>query len=73
MGRVWLLAALLYGYGDPGFDGHRPELFDRQLQYFHRVVDGTANDIRRALVSFDDWAQSVRTIERGLRRLNDLL
>ena len=33
MGRIFLLAALLYGYGDAGFDGHRPESLDRPLRH----------------------------------------
>jgi hypothetical protein len=71
MGRIWLLAALLYGYGDPGFDGHRPAVLDRPLRNFHRAVDTTAGDARRALVAFDDKAQSVRKLLGGMRRLND--
>lgn len=72
MGRVWLLAALLYGYGDPGFDGHRPEALDRPLRNFHRAVDTTASDTRRALIALDDKAHAVRALLNGLHRLNDV-
>ena len=71
MGRVWLLAALVYGYGHPGFDGHRPSALDRPLKGFHRAVDITATDVRRTLVAVDDKAQSVRGLLDGLRHLND--
>jgi hypothetical protein len=72
MGRIWLLAAVLYGYGDPGFDGHRPEALDRPLRNFHRAVDTTARDTRHALVTLDDKAQSFRVLVNGLQRLNNV-
>jgi hypothetical protein len=71
VGRIWLLAALLYGYGHPGFDGYRPAALDRPLRNFHHAVDTTAIDTRRALVALDDNARSVRNLLNGLRRLND--
>jgi hypothetical protein len=71
MGRVWLLAVLVYGYGHPGFDGHRPDALDRPLKGFHRAIDITASDARRALVAFDDKARSIPVLVGGLRRLND--
>jgi len=70
VGRIWLLAALIYGYGHPGFDGHRPAALDRPLQNFHRAVDKTASDARHALVALDDRAQSMRSLLAGLRRLD---
>jgi hypothetical protein len=72
MGRIWLLAALIYGYGHPGFDGHRPAALDRPLRNFHRAVDTTATDARRVLVTLDNKAQSVRALLGGLGRLNDV-
>jgi hypothetical protein len=72
MGRIWLLAALLYGYGHPGFDGHRPAALDRPLQNFHRAVDKTASDARRALLALEDRAQSIRSLLASLRQLNDV-
>jgi len=71
MGRVWLLAMLVYGYGDPGFDGHRPASLDRPLKGFHRAVDTAATDVRRYLVAVDDKAQYVYGLIRELRQLND--
>ena len=47
MGRIFLLAALLYGYGDPGFDGHRPAPLDRPLRNLHRAVDTAATGAQR--------------------------
>jgi hypothetical protein len=72
MGRVWLLAVLVYGYGHPGFDGHRPDALDRPLKGFHRAIDTTASDVRRALVAIDDKARSIPVLVGGLRRLNDV-
>jgi hypothetical protein len=72
MGRIWLLAVLIYGYGHPGFDGHRPAALDRPLREFHRAVDRAATDTRRALLTLDDKAQSVRALLTGLSRLNDV-
>jgi hypothetical protein len=46
-------------------------VLDRPLRNFHRAVDTTAGDARRALVAFDDKAQSVRKLLGGMRRLND--
>lgn len=71
MGRVWLMAALLYGYGHPGFDGHRPAALDLPLQSFHRAVDTAAGDLRRTVVALDDKAQSVRSLLGGLHQLDD--
>ena len=56
MGRILALALLLYGYGDPGFDGHRPDALDRPLREFHRAVDVTAGQAQRALVAADNGA-----------------
>ena len=54
MGRVLILAGLLYGYGDAGLDGHRPASLDRPLRNFHRAVDITASNAQRTLIAFDD-------------------
>ncbi|MEA2912462.1 MAG: hypothetical protein QOJ15_4543, partial [Bradyrhizobium sp.] len=50
MGRILLLTALLYGYGDSGFDGHRPASFDRPLRNLNRAVNTIASDAQRILV-----------------------
>ena len=76
MGRIFLLAALVYGYGDSGFDGHRPASFDRPLRNFHRAVDVIARDAQRILVAIDDKANVVATLPMlgdKLRRLGDAL
>ena len=72
MGRIWLLAALLYGYGHPDFDGHRPAAIDLPLQNFHQGVDASARDGSRALLALADKAQSMRSLLAGLRQLNDV-
>ena len=73
MGRVWLMAVLVYGYGHPGFDGHRPASLDRPVKGFHRAVDTAATDVRRALLAVDDKAQSIYGLIRELHQLNDAL
>jgi hypothetical protein len=72
MGRIWLLAALLYGYGHPGFDGHRPAALDRPLQNLHRAVDRTASNARLALLALEDKVQPIRSLLASLRQLNEV-
>ena len=73
MGRILLLTALLYGYGDPGFDGHRPASLDRPLRQLHRAVDTAATDARRILVALDINVRELPTLTARLRRLSDVL
>ena len=76
MGRILLLAALFYGYGDPGFDGHRPASFDRPLRNFHRAVGTIARDAQRILVTIDSNAHVIATLPilgDKLRRIGDAL
>ena len=76
MGRILLLAALVYGYGDAGFDGHRPESFDRPLRDFHRTVNTAASDVQRILVTIDNKANVIATLPKlgdQLRRIRDAL
>ena len=68
MGRILLLAALLYGYGHSAFDGHRPDALDRMLREFHRTVDATLSDGRRTLAVIDD-ARSMRQLSPLMRAL----
>jgi hypothetical protein len=67
MARILALAALLYGWGGPAFDGQRPEALDRPLQNFHRVVDTVAAEARRALPAVGE----VRTLAAALRPLHN--
>jgi len=62
MGRILLLAALAYGYGDPCFDGHRPASFDRPLRDFHHTVNTAASDVQRILVTIDNKANVIATL-----------
>jgi hypothetical protein len=76
MGRIFMLTALLYGYGDPGFDGHRPASFDRPLRNFHRAVDAISRNAQQMLVKIDSDANLVATLPMlgdKLRRLGDAL
>jgi hypothetical protein len=76
MSRVLLLAALVYGYGDPSFDGHRPASFDRPLRNLHRAVNTVASDVQRILVTIDSKANVIVTLPMlgdKLRRIEDAL
>ena len=76
MGRILLLTALLYGYGDAGFDGHRPVSCDRPLRNFHRAVDAAARDAQRILVAIDNKTNVIATLPMlgdKLRRIGDAL
>jgi hypothetical protein len=73
MGRVFLIAALLYGYGDPGFDGRRPAQLDRPLRNLHRTVDTAASQAQRALVAVDNKVLVLPTLAAKLRLLSDAL
>jgi hypothetical protein len=76
MGRILLLTALLYGYGDPGFDGHRPASFDRPLRNLYRAVNTVASDAQRILVTIDNNMHVVATLPMlgdKLRRIGEAL
>jgi hypothetical protein len=73
MGRIFLFAALLYGYGDAGFDGHRPAALDRPLRQLHRAVDTAAIDVQRVLVALDVNVRQVPIFTAKLRNLGDAL
>ena len=76
MRRILLLTALLYGYGDPGFDGHRPEALDRPLRNFHLTVNTAASEVQRILVTIDNRANVIGTLPtlgNKLRRIGDAL
>jgi hypothetical protein len=76
MGRILLLTVLLYGYGDSGFDGHRPASLDRPLRNFHSTVNTIASDAQRILVAIDSKASVIATLPMlgdKLRRIGDAL
>jgi hypothetical protein len=73
MGRVLFLTALIYCYGDPGFDGHRPASLDRPLRDFHRAVDRAGRDVQRAVIAIDDAAPKIRRLGDRLRHLGEAL
>jgi|KBSMisStaDraftv2_1062788.scaffolds.fasta_scaffold1561264_1 hypothetical protein len=73
MGRLLLFAVLLYGYGDPGFEGHRPAPVDRALRDFHAAVDTTAREAQRILVALDNGTPRLRRLGDGLRRIGEAL
>ena len=73
MGRVLFLTVLIYCYGDPGFDGHRPLALDRPLRDFHRAVGTAGRDVQRALVAIDDAVPKIRRLGDKLRRIGEVL
>jgi hypothetical protein len=73
MGRIFLFATLLYGYGDPGFDGHRPASLDRPLRDFHFAVNSGARDVQRILVTIDNGVPRLRMLGDDLRRVGEAL
>ena len=76
MGRILLLTALLYGYGDAGFNGHRPASFDRPLRNLNRAVNTVASDAQRILVTIDKRTNVIATLPMlgdKLRRLGEAL
>jgi hypothetical protein len=73
MGRIFLFATLLYGYGDPGFDGHRPASLDRPLRDFHFAVNSGARDVQRILVAIDNGVPRLRMLGDELRRVGEAL
>lgn len=73
MGRIFLLATLLYAYGDPGFDGHRPVSLDRPLRDFHFAVNSGARDVQRTLVAVDNSVPRLRMLGDELRRASEAL
>lgn len=73
MGRIWLLAALAYAYGNPDFDNHRPQAFDRPLREFHRTVDAAGVSVTRFLVSIDDRSRTLVRDIQSLHQLSDVL
>jgi hypothetical protein len=50
------MAALVYAYGHPKFDGYRPAGMDRALQGFYVDVNNAAASGRQTLGRFDDDA-----------------
>ncbi len=70
MGRSLVIAALLYGWGHPAFEGRRPDAFDRPLREFHRSVNAVALDTRRTLASFDDF-RTIRDLSTTLGPLKN--
>ncbi len=54
MWRSLAIAAAVYAYGHPGFDGMRPAALDRPLQSFYREVNHAARDGHRALETLDN-------------------
>jgi hypothetical protein len=67
MARVFVLAALLYGWGGPAWDGQRPDALDRPLRNFHRVVDTATADAGRALSALNVG----RSLATALRPLHN--
>jgi hypothetical protein len=75
MGRIFLLTAALYGYGDPGFDGRRPASLDRPLHGLHRSIDAVASEMQGALVTADRSGalQALPKLGDKLRQIGEAL
>jgi len=75
MGRIFLFITLLYGYGDPGFDGHRPASLDHPLRDLHRAIDTTASQTQRVLVAVDsaNAIPALPLLGEKLRRIGEAL
>ncbi|HML15048.1 MAG TPA: hypothetical protein VK456_17210 [Xanthobacteraceae bacterium] len=54
MWRSIAIAALVYAYGHPKFDGYRPAGVDRALQAFYVEVNKVAASGRQTLGRFDE-------------------
>lgn len=64
--RSVIVAAIVYGYGHPHFDGYRPTLFDRPLQSFYGEVSQVLRDSHRKvdnLVSIHEVKSYVGRVE----------
>jgi len=73
MGRIFLFATPLYGYGDPGFNGHRPASLDRPLRDFHFAVNSGARDVQRILIAIDNGVPRLRMLGNHFRRVGEAL
>ena len=69
MFRSIVIAAVVYGYGHPGFDGYRPSALDRPLQSFYQEVNLVAKDGKRVLTTLDD-ARSMRYLKGYVDRMD---
>ena len=72
MWRSLITAALVYGYGHPGFDGYRPGPLDIPLQGFYREVNVIARDGHRVLTTLDD-ARSMRYLKGYIEQMDTQL
>jgi hypothetical protein len=73
MGRILLIAALCYGLGDPGFDGHRPADLDRPLRQLHQTVNTAAMQVQRAVIALHNQVRELPALSAKLRHLSDVL
>jgi hypothetical protein len=73
MGRLLFITALLYCYGDPGFDSYRPASLDGPLHDFHQAINNTGRDAHRILVAIDDAVPKSGVIGDKLRRVGAAL
>jgi hypothetical protein len=72
MWRSLMTAAVVYGYGHPGFDGYRPAGLDRPLQAFYREVNEAAREGQRALAVLDG-ARSMKYMSGYTARMDERL
>jgi hypothetical protein len=70
--RALVVAAAVYAYGHPAFDGYRPPVLDKPLQGFHAEVNVAARNGRRALASFDEES-AIRYLNVYIQRVDTAL
>jgi hypothetical protein len=59
------VAAIIYGYGHPLFDGLRPSSIDAPLQIFHNEVTQAALDGARVVITIDE-SRAARYVKNRL-------
>ena len=72
MCRIFIAGVILYGWGHPSLDGHRPALLDRPLQTFYAEVNASARDGRSALAVLDD-VRCMRYLAAHIERMGTQL
>jgi hypothetical protein len=76
MWRSLLSAAIVYGCGNPTFDGSRPTMLERPLQAFHQHVNQAVRECHKVLAVLDDARMrvtraAVERVQKEWRALDD--
>lgn len=70
--RTVLAAAVVYAFGTPAFDGHRPASLDKPLQIFYTEINIAGGTAKRALAVLGDGSMK-RYVEVFIGRLGAAL